>query len=250
MEYEFLLVVDGVSVDDDRVVADITGIFDGLLSWNRGLHRLAVSSEGADAMEALQRFLRKVTAAIPALRILRLDPDLVGISDIAERTGHSRQNVQQWVTGERNAGRPFPPPEGTAGRSLVWRWADVNGWLKPLGLDDQAMRPTREECALLDVALMEWNKRLERGQQLPSERRSGGLHHSPEMHRNLIARVPSVTGRDLSEWFRILEFGPHFLRVSERADWLSDEHGLSRGYAEAIVHEYEVKGSRSIRFSK
>jgi predicted neutral ceramidase superfamily lipid hydrolase len=25
----------------------------------------------------------------------------------------------------------------------------------------------------------------------------------------------------------------------ERAHWLSDEHGLSHGYASAIVHEYE-----------
>jgi predicted DNA-binding transcriptional regulator AlpA len=87
--------------------------------------------------------------------VLRLDPDLVGISDIADRAGHSRQNVQQWASGERNAGRPFPPPEGAAGRSLVWRWAEVNAWLKPLGLDDRATRPTREESLFIDVALVQ-----------------------------------------------------------------------------------------------
>lgn len=42
------------------------------------------------------------------------------MSDIAERTGRTRQNVQQWVK---------PPPEGSAGRSLAWRWAEVNAWL-------------------------------------------------------------------------------------------------------------------------
>jgi hypothetical protein len=31
------------------------------------------------------------------------------------------------------------------------------------------------------------------------------------------------------------------LRHAERAQWLSDEHGLSHGYASAIVHEYEVR---------
>jgi Domain of unknown function (DUF4287) len=67
------------------------------------------------------------------------------------------------------------------------------------------------------------------------------LSHSPELHKNLIARIPDVTGRDLHEWFRSLESGPAFLRCDERAVWLADEHGLSHGYARAIVHEYETR---------
>jgi hypothetical protein len=67
------------------------------------------------------------------------------------------------------------------------------------------------------------------------------LTHSPEMHKNLIARIPSVTGLQLREWFSRLESGPAFLRCDERAHWLSDEHGLSHGYASAIVHEYELQ---------
>jgi Domain of unknown function (DUF4287) len=74
------------------------------------------------------------------------------------------------------------------------------------------------------------------------------LTHSPEMHKNLIARIPSVTGRDLREWFSRLESGPAFLRCTERAHWLADEHGLTHGYASAIVHEYEVQ-RRSRLFS-
>jgi Domain of unknown function (DUF4287) len=65
------------------------------------------------------------------------------------------------------------------------------------------------------------------------------LTHSLETHKRLIARIPSVTGRELVEWFRRLESGPAFLRCEEWAHWLSDEHGLSYGYASAIVHEYE-----------
>jgi hypothetical protein len=67
------------------------------------------------------------------------------------------------------------------------------------------------------------------------------LTHSPEMHKNLIARIPTVTGRDLREWFSRIESGPAFLRCAERATWLQDEHGLTHGYASAIVHEYEVQ---------
>jgi hypothetical protein len=73
------------------------------------------------------------------------------------------------------------------------------------------------------------------------------LNHSPETHRNLIARIPSVTGRELREWFASLESGPPFLRREERAHWLADEHGLTHGYASAIVHEYEVR--RRIRLN-
>jgi hypothetical protein len=67
------------------------------------------------------------------------------------------------------------------------------------------------------------------------------LSHSPELHKSLIARIPDVTGRNLREWFRSLESGPSFLRCEERAHWLADEHGLSHGYARAIVHEYETQ---------
>jgi predicted DNA-binding transcriptional regulator AlpA len=127
-----VLIVDGVSTEDDEAVAILTDAFDGVLSWNRGLYRLAVSGTGRDSYEAASRLVFRLTGAMPGLKIVRLDPELVGISDIAQQIGHSRQNVQQWVNGERNGSRPFPAPEGYAGRSLVWRWADVNEWLRPL----------------------------------------------------------------------------------------------------------------------
>lgn len=73
---------------------------------------------------------------------------------------------------------------------------------------------------------------------------SRGLIHSPEMHKNLVARIPAVTGRDLHEWLRSIESGPAFLRCEERANWLAAEHGLTHGYASAIVHEYEVQRRR------
>jgi hypothetical protein len=72
------------------------------------------------------------------------------------------------------------------------------------------------------------------------------LTHSPELHKNLIARIPSVTGLQLREWFSRLESGPAMVRCQERANWLADEHGLSCGYATAIVHEYEVQRRRGL----
>ena len=44
------------------------------------------------------------------------------------------------------------------------------------------------------------------------------LMHSPDTHKSLIARIPSITGQTLSEWFRHLESGPAFFRREERAN--------------------------------
>ena len=65
------------------------------------------------------------------------------------------------------------------------------------------------------------------------------LHHSEETHQNLVARIPSVTGRGLPEWFRTIEHGPAFLRFEEKVNWLRDEHGLAHGHATAIIHEFD-----------
>jgi Domain of unknown function (DUF4287) len=67
------------------------------------------------------------------------------------------------------------------------------------------------------------------------------LMHSPDTHKSLIARIPSVTGRTLSEWFTHVESGPAFFRRGERANWLADEHGICDHYAAAIVREYEIQ---------
>ncbi|MBB6173480.1 hypothetical protein HNR23_003540 [Nocardiopsis mwathae] len=63
--------------------------------------------------------------------------------------------------------------------------------------------------------------------------------HSPETHALLIARIPTVTGRQLHEWFDKLEKGPGLTRCSERTNWLADEYQLSHGYAQAIVQEFD-----------
>ncbi|MFW6205082.1 MAG: DUF4287 domain-containing protein [Actinomycetota bacterium] len=67
------------------------------------------------------------------------------------------------------------------------------------------------------------------------------LNHSEETHRNLVARIPKVTGKDLQEWFKDLEAGPAFLRFEDRVKWLRSEHNLSHGHATAIVHEHDLR---------
>src|SRR5690606_18622153 len=116
MEYEFRFVVEGTSVDDDAAVLVLERELDAMLFRGGGVDLLDVASEGQDAFDAAMNAARAVHQHVPRLRLLRLHRDLVGIPEIAERAGVTRQNVHQWVTGKRRASgaAPFPAPEGTA----------------------------------------------------------------------------------------------------------------------------------------
>ncbi|MFE7116099.1 helix-turn-helix transcriptional regulator [Streptomyces sp. NPDC057654] len=164
MEYEFIFVVEGVTVDDTSALDVVFDVFDGLLTRHRNLHLLSVSGPGVDAVDAAHRLIASLRKHLPQLRVLRLDPDLVGVAEIADRAGRSRQNVQQWVQGTRQAERgAFPDPEGTVGRSLVWRWAEVNDWLAGIGADDGTKAPLRNEALLIDFMLPQWQHALDAG---------------------------------------------------------------------------------------
>jgi hypothetical protein len=67
------------------------------------------------------------------------------------------------------------------------------------------------------------------------------IHHSEETHRNLLSRIPAATGRSLDTWFSLVNDGPSLPRFEERVNWLRAEHDLPRGYANAIVHEMDLK---------
>lgn len=165
-QYEFTFVVEGVTVASDPDVGVVFDEFDGLLSVHHGRHLLVVGAEGRTAPDAAQRLTARLRGALPHIRLVRLDPDLVGVSDIAERVGRSRQNVLQWVKGERRPEPPFPEPEGTVGRSPAWRWGEVNAWLAAFGEGDGLRAPTREEALAVDIQLPGWQRTMDRGRPL------------------------------------------------------------------------------------
>ncbi|WP_052423088.1 hypothetical protein [Nonomuraea candida] len=155
MEYEFRFVVEGASVDDAAAVTVLEQELDAMLFRGGGVDLLDVAAEGEDALDAAMNAARAVYQRVPDIRLLHLHRDLVGITEIAERAGATRQNAHQWATGQRRSGEtaPFPAPEGTAGRTQVWLWTEVNAWLRQLGKDDGVNRPSRNEMADIDSAL-------------------------------------------------------------------------------------------------
>ncbi|MFD6953179.1 hypothetical protein A6A08_13105 [Nocardiopsis sp. TSRI0078] len=152
-EYEFVFVLDGISLDDHDAVQSLSEDLGALVSTFHGVPRMSVSGEGKNAVSAALAVVKRAYELVPSMRIVRLDRELVGVSDIAELTGRTRQNVTQWVRGQRHDGVPFPSPEAVVGRSLVWLWPEVDAWLRGLGLDDGLNWPTRDEMTEIDWGL-------------------------------------------------------------------------------------------------
>jgi len=66
---------------------------------------------------------------VPTASVVRLDEELVGVSDIAQLADRTRESIRLYADGKRGPGN-FPAPVGVVGDAVrVWRWADVDVWL-------------------------------------------------------------------------------------------------------------------------
>lgn len=103
------------------------GCDDALVGIGRPGHiSLDFTRETASAEEALFGALEQVTATIPGATLVEAGPDLVGLSDIAELLGFSRQNMRKLMEA---GGHDFPDPVHE-GRPSIWHLARVLTWLE------------------------------------------------------------------------------------------------------------------------
>lgn len=95
-----------------------------------------------------ERVIKAAPAAVP----LRVDQDLVSVSDIARRAGRSRESVRLLVDGKRGPGG-FPAPLGVVGEGTrVWPWSVVLEWLdQALGVDLGERGVLPQAAAVLDA---------------------------------------------------------------------------------------------------
>lgn len=124
--YGFTLVVDGLDLDDEYQNAGLECLnCEVLASRSSGRTTLDFEIEAPSPAEAVLRAVNGCRSV--NVTVLRIDLDLVGISDIAERADASRETARLWSTGERRAG--FPEYFTSVGDSKVWVWSDVHSWL-------------------------------------------------------------------------------------------------------------------------
>lgn len=113
-------------------------------------------AENADA--AVRSALADVRSAVPSARLIEIAPDLVGLTDVAEMVGVSRQNMRKLMLA--NPGSfPAPVHEGSAS---IWHLADVLTWLQARGSYSLARDVLEVARVALQVNLAKESRRLPR----------------------------------------------------------------------------------------
>ncbi|MCL2525256.1 MAG: DNA-binding protein [Betaproteobacteria bacterium] len=134
MEYTFTLKYQLADADrdPDALVERLgeAGCTDALVGIGQpGRLALEFTRAASDAGTAVRSALADVRRAVPAARLIEAAPDLVGLTDVADIVGVSRQNMRKLMLAHPGS---FPPPihEGSAS---IWHLADVLAWLQARG---------------------------------------------------------------------------------------------------------------------
>lgn len=134
MEYTFTLKYQ--LADDDRDADALVerlgeaGRDDAMVGTGQpGRLALEFTREAADADEAVRSALANVRRAVPSARLIEVAPDLVGLTDVAEIVGVSRQNMRKLMLAHPGS---FPAPVHE-GSGSIWHLADVLTWLQAKG---------------------------------------------------------------------------------------------------------------------
>jgi hypothetical protein len=129
-KYDFTLRFTLPAVDMDMdVVADQLyggGCDDALVGIGHpGSVALDFMRESTSARIAVMSAIADVFRAIPGSMLIEVAPDLVGVTDVAERVGCSRQNIRQMMLSCTGS---VPPPV-YEGKQSLWHLAHVLDWL-------------------------------------------------------------------------------------------------------------------------
>lgn len=145
MEYEFTLKfkLPFGEADMDAVVERLgeQGCTDALAGLGQeGYIGLEFVREAQSAEAALLSAMDDVKRAVPGAVLVEAGPDFVGLTDVAEVVGQSRQNMRKLMLSHSNQ---FPPPVHS-GSASVWHLAHVLEFLRE--------RNYKFSSSVLDVA--------------------------------------------------------------------------------------------------
>lgn len=123
-------------------------------------NRLALdfTREAESAQAAIHSALADVQAAVPGAALVEAQPDLVGLSDIAELAGVTRQNMRKLMLA--HADFPLPTHEGSIS---LWHLADILAWLGARRGYEMAQTLRETSMAALQVNLAREAKRYANG---------------------------------------------------------------------------------------
>ena len=127
MEYAFTLkykLPADVAAPEEELMLRLgdAGCTDALVGMGLpGYVSLEFDREASSAMDAMLSALKEVKMALPHAELVEAAPDFVGLTDIAELAGVSRQNMRKLFI---SYPAMFPPPVH-GGSAMVWHLAPV-----------------------------------------------------------------------------------------------------------------------------
>ena len=127
----------------------------------KGRIALQFSREADNALEAIISAIKDVKSVIPNAKLIESTPDLVGLSDIADLLGFTRQNMRKLMLSHIQT---FPTPVH-AGKTSIWHLSNVLQWFELK--QDKQMEPSIKEVALanMQVNIIKENANLEQSSQ-------------------------------------------------------------------------------------
>ncbi|HCP53543.1 MAG: DNA-binding protein [Pseudomonadaceae bacterium] len=163
MEYTFTLKYQLADEDrdPDTLVERLgeAGCDDALVGIGQpGRLALEFTREAESADAAVRSALADVRSAIPSAKLIEVAPDLVGLTDVAEMVGVSRQNMRKLMLAHPSS-FPAPVHEGSAS---IWHLADVLAWLQAKGSYSLARDVQDVARVALQVNVVKEGRRLSR----------------------------------------------------------------------------------------
>lgn len=132
-EFDFALVLDGVFELTEAIENALfeAGCDDATLSVQYGRVYMEFSRTAESLKDAILSAIQDVRKANVGADVLRVDEcNLVTPAEIARRIDRTRQQVHQYMTGQRGPGG-FPPPVCYLTENApLWAWCAVSYWLR------------------------------------------------------------------------------------------------------------------------
>lgn len=142
--------------DPDEIVGRLgkAGCDDSTIGIGKpGAIGMMFGREAKSAEEAILSAIADVKRALPDAELIEASPDLVGLTDVADLVGVSRQNMRKL---RMNHARDFPEPVHS-GSTMIWHLAPVLEWLIARGYSIEQRQ--------LEVARVVWQVNLVKEQQ-------------------------------------------------------------------------------------
>lgn len=130
-EYSFTLKLDASSLSDEQLRLLYEALPEATISERDGNAFIELDTDGRTFAHAVVEGIERIEGVPAGVRVVAIEPEeLVFASEIAQRTGRSKEGVSLLIEGRRGPGAFPAPAHILTGGHKLWRWADVEAWFK------------------------------------------------------------------------------------------------------------------------